>query len=29
MMAGHMVPSDNGDMALKMVQTILAEQSGL
>ena len=29
MMAGHMVPSDNGDMALKMVRTILAEQSGL
>jgi serine carboxypeptidase 1 len=29
MMAGHMVPSDNGDMALKMVQTILSEQSGL
>lgn len=27
MLAGHMVPSDNGDMALAMVQEILATQS--
>ena len=29
MMAGHMVPSDNGDMALLMLKTILKEQSGI
>ena len=29
MRAGHLVPFDNGDMALKMVQTMLQEQSGL
>jgi len=29
MSAGHLVPFDNGGMALKMVETILQEQSGL
>jgi serine carboxypeptidase 1 len=29
MMAGHMVPEDNGDAALRMFSTILSEQSGL